>query len=373
MTKIKKTGLILLSCFLCFLLIEGFFSSAYVAYKLRPILRQPPGMQHAQYDPDLGWVSRSNYFHQDFYGPGVYVKTNSQGFRNEEDFSPSAPAGHIRIVCSGDSFTFGYGVDNRHTWCQLLESQDRRVQTVNMGQPGYGVDQMYLWYRRDGAALDHDVHLFAFISDDFRRMTTKHFYGTPKPFLQPTSNGLVAKNVPVPKPSLFLRWWTRRSRDIYDLRALRVMGSFAGKILPAPKAAAPEPAASDRLVVEKIFGELAALNKAKNSKLALVYLPNESDYSNSKTSLAWRQFIRKEAEKRDALFIDLIEEFRPLPIKELQKMFIRADSFEVEYVPAAKGHLTDAGNEYVAEKIYRALASTPEVAAKLEAASSPSP
>ena len=76
--------------------------------------------RHTKYDPDLGWVNGPNIHIPNMYGPGVYLKTNSQGFRNNYDFDTAVPNGKYRIICSGDSFTLGYGVDNDHTWCQLL-------------------------------------------------------------------------------------------------------------------------------------------------------------------------------------------------------------------------------------------------------------
>jgi len=30
----------------------------------------------------LGWVSRPNFYDRDLYGPGVYLRTNAQGFQN---------------------------------------------------------------------------------------------------------------------------------------------------------------------------------------------------------------------------------------------------------------------------------------------------
>src|SRR5262245_16084642 len=76
--------------------------------------------RHTKYDPDIGWVNEASVHIADMYGPGVYLRTNSQGFRNNHDFDPAVPNGKYRIICSGDSFTLGYGVDNDHTWCQLL-------------------------------------------------------------------------------------------------------------------------------------------------------------------------------------------------------------------------------------------------------------
>jgi hypothetical protein len=46
-----------------------------------------------------------------------------------------------------------------------------------MGQGGHGVDQAYLWYKRDGVKLKHDFLLFAFITLDFQRMQQRDFLG----------------------------------------------------------------------------------------------------------------------------------------------------------------------------------------------------
>ena len=65
-------------------------------------------------------------------------------------------------ISSGDSFTLGYGVNNEETWPTAFSKLDERFETINMGQGGYGVDQSYLWYKRDGLEFDHQIHLFAF-------------------------------------------------------------------------------------------------------------------------------------------------------------------------------------------------------------------
>jgi hypothetical protein len=129
------------------------------------------------------------------------LETNSQGFPNQ-DFTKTVPS-KVRIMCSGDSFTFAYSVDNDHTWCQLLEVLDPHLQTINLAESGYGLDQMYLRYRRDGVFLEHDVLISAFISDDLRRMQLKKFSGFGKPILQIRNGKLVPGNVPVPTIFLF--------------------------------------------------------------------------------------------------------------------------------------------------------------------------
>ena len=115
--------------------------------------------KHTKYDRQLGWINIPGIYIEDMYGPGKNLKINRQGFRNFQEFDDSLPPDKLRIVCSGDSFTFGVGVGNEHTWTYLLSSLDQRFQTVNMGQGGYGLGQAYLWYRREDVKLDHDMHI----------------------------------------------------------------------------------------------------------------------------------------------------------------------------------------------------------------------
>jgi hypothetical protein len=169
------------------LLVEGLASVVFIA-RGSPEVSAPDAPWllddwHTEYDPELGWINKPSFRNDQMYGSGVYLQTNSQRFRNVRDFDRQVPAGKVRAVCTGDSFTLGYGVSNDNTWCELLTKKDPRFESVNMGQGGYGVDQAYLWYRRDGLALDHDALIFAFIAEDVARVARRTFQGYPKPLL----------------------------------------------------------------------------------------------------------------------------------------------------------------------------------------------
>jgi len=152
---LKKFFLAVGSCVLFFLLLEGFFSSLLVVYEMwSPQQRRTMTGPSMQYHPELGWVSVPNYYDQNYFAPNIYLRTNSRGFRANEEFTERVPPGKLRIICSGGSFTFGEGVSNDRTWCQDLETIDDRFQTANMSESGYGVDQMYLRYKLDGSVLD---------------------------------------------------------------------------------------------------------------------------------------------------------------------------------------------------------------------------
>ena len=57
----------------------------------------------------------------DGYGGTVTWINNSQGFRNQQDFSKRPPQGTLRILSMGDSFTAGYRVDQNDTFSKQLE------------------------------------------------------------------------------------------------------------------------------------------------------------------------------------------------------------------------------------------------------------
>src|SRR6185295_9147020 len=136
------------------LVLEGLASTVFVLnrlWKTAPLAER----LYTKYDSDLGWTNVPNAVVRNLFGPGIDVVINSQGFRNDQEFSVAQPPGRIRMLCVGDSYTFGYGVNEDQGWCHKLTALEPRLEPVNMGQGGYGIDQAYLWYKRDGAKLEH--------------------------------------------------------------------------------------------------------------------------------------------------------------------------------------------------------------------------
>lgn len=70
----------------------------------------------------------------------VLVRINRYGLRERDDITPEKPAGQRRIVCLGDSFTFGWGIPEELGWVRKLEDRLRvdrgDVRTVNCGAAG---------------------------------------------------------------------------------------------------------------------------------------------------------------------------------------------------------------------------------------------
>jgi hypothetical protein len=316
--------------------------------------------RHTKYDPDLGWVNEPNAYIPDIYGPGIYFRTNAQGFRNDHDISPIVAGAKTRVVCSGDSFTLGYGVDNAHTWCELLSVLDPQLETVNMGQGGYGVDQAYLWYKRDGAKFQHQVQLFAFITDDFYRTLRDSFESYPKPVLEVQNDALVVKKVPVPRRHYYFPWLTASVENLRNLRTVEFLTRLLRKSSFVTARSVSQRERDDQVhnILKKIFEDLKRLNRQRGSKLILVYLPTMDELQGNglrhqwTPAEQWTEFLENEAGSLHIPIINMFKEFRSLSDTTMVHLFIQKG--DLPY-PSAEGHLNNQGNEFVAKVVHEKL------------------
>jgi hypothetical protein len=304
---------------------------------------------YTRYDADLGWVSRPDVSIPDMYGPGIGLSTDARGFRGRAQ----GASDRVGIICSGDSFTLGYGVADDQTWCYRLAA-DPRLETVNMGQGGYGIDQAYLWYARDGDSVPHTLHLFALITGDFHRMRATSFLGHGKPVLDLVEGRLVTRNVPVPESRVtFWPMLERRLRSATEkLRTTQLIDAIRKRHGTSSKDV--DYAHFDQRTSEiavKIFERLDAMNRQRGSKLIVVYLPTWEDYFWHESD-PWRADVAAASKRAGFTLLDLVPEFRSLPLDEVKRLLIPEGS------PGAR-HYSVAGNQWVADRIHSFLDTLP--------------
>jgi lysophospholipase L1-like esterase len=131
----------------------------------------------------------------------VAVRINRQGFRADREYPLEPPPGIRRIVAVGDSFTFGNGVEIEEAFPSLLERRLPATEVINLGVPGYGVDQQLLMLESRGLRFYPDVVLLGLHTPDVFR-NTQAFHGQhAKPlFRLRKDGGLTLTGVPVPPP-----------------------------------------------------------------------------------------------------------------------------------------------------------------------------
>ncbi len=102
---------------------------------------------------------------------GHAFKINSLGFRDYE-FKPVKEKGTFRILCIGDSVTFGIGLDLEDTFPKQLERilrssypQDK-IEVINCGVPSYNTLYEYLFLREIGLKYSPDLAIIGYVYND---------------------------------------------------------------------------------------------------------------------------------------------------------------------------------------------------------------
>lgn len=311
-------------------LIEGAASWA-LAVRSVAFLETP--RLYTRYDPLLGWSTQPGRIVEQAYGPGAHVRINSLGFRGEE-IDPVAREGRVRMVCTGDSFTFGQGVGNGQDWCHGLSRLNESLEPVNMGLPGYGVDQAYLWYMRGGLPLNPDVLVFAFVHGDFTRMLTAVRGGAGKPILRISEGQLEVDNVPVPR----LRHTIGRAIERAELRLVRLGLGLRRRLANDRK---PNAVEAVRPVASLMLERLRDVNERRGIATILVFLPTEVELRKSSDML---EMVESVATDLRLNLVDLTPALRRLPAHEAAGMFLEDD-----------GHYSVKGNRWVAEVLSERL------------------
>lgn len=118
-------------------------------------------------------------------GLPYHVSSDTEGFRSSPEVPPASPRPRVvRILCLGDSFTFGIGVDDTQTFPTLLRRylEDRypdiRFDVFNSGIPFYDiVDELDYWEQK-GQALRPDIVVCQFFYNDIQTMQGTSFRRT---------------------------------------------------------------------------------------------------------------------------------------------------------------------------------------------------
>lgn len=183
--------------------------------KIRKLL--DPGPKLLQLDPELGWRYRAGY-------RDSRDRMNALGVRSAREYSVVPGPGVVRVAAFGDSFVYCNEVANNDSWPTLMESLSPRIEVLNYGVGGYGTDQAFLRYMREGPSSSPDVVIIGFAPDDLRRVINvyRRFISNRElPLVKPrfvleSGGRLVLVPNPLPQPSDYEKY-LRQPASIIEL------------------------------------------------------------------------------------------------------------------------------------------------------------
>ena len=270
-------------------------------------------------DALTGWRMKKNHtFNWSIDGHENTYRSNSQGFRSDQDYDSDAETGP-RIVIVGDSFSFGTGVEVEETFGILLQSRlAEDVVVQNLAMPGFGLDQMWMSVKHQVLPTAPDLVIVAFIDNDLDRSLRVYRWG--EGFNKPTfhlSDGGLRQLTAGEGPGFIIRLlddnsylWTAYQHLSRDLGYRIPFGNWWS-------------------VNEAIFKSIADDSKKAGVPVLLVRLPLKE----------WRDFpnLRRVMEDEQLNLLDLgAPEMRP--------------SHAIHF--ATDGHINRAGHSFVADALY---------------------
>jgi hypothetical protein len=248
---------------------------------LRP---QEVGPTRFAFDPTLGYIPVPRQKARRKL-PGVYDFTysnNFQGLRGNREYGPKRP-GACRVLLLGDSFTYGFGVNDDQTFAHLLEQYLRQhnlpAEVINAGNPGKGTDYELKVFQTIGVQFHPDLTVLCFFPGSFLRNALGEYYaigpdGEPQAKrLKPATEGIKAFLFQFPGYNWLISW--SHAANLVKETAVHylVLSQTSRESQPNQNGSAPvsaAPVASSRAVSYSYTG-LVFSNDA-NRKLTDIYV-----------------------------------------------------------------------------------------------------
>jgi lysophospholipase L1-like esterase len=272
------------------------------------------------YEPDGKRLHRLRP-NQSAFTQSAPVSTNSYGLRNDE-FSPRPAGGVVRILCIGDSLTFGNGVRLAETYPKQLEAllngqHGRRYEVINAGVPAYDTWQEIAYLRDEGLRLAPDVVIVGFYGNDI----------VPRPKAVPVRSS----TVPEEGTARRIMYWLKRSR-VMTLLSTRIRG-LENEIRPTPEVTRERALLAGTYddfneagfrEVGSSFAELAKLAREHGFRALVVLFPMPNQLLQDWPHSMYPSRVRDIAAQHDVPALDLMPAFKR-ELRGLGSLFIAWD------------------------------------------------
>jgi lysophospholipase L1-like esterase len=257
-------------------------------------------------DPLLLWRLKPNL--HDVVWDYTVVSTNAQNLRADHVIKPKAH-GAMRIVCLGDSVTFGYRVPpvwpDRPTdydrealpYPMLLEKQlraanpDRQIEVIAMAVPGYTSHQGLAWLRRDIESLQPDLLIVSFGWNDVS-----------------VSEAPDREAIRTNSYAVALRWGISHSQAL--AHAIKWLRSSKSTATPAPgKKQWPVPRVSEQEYIENM-NEIVSLAHQRGAGVVVIAAPYRDSVTNppeAELMVRYRKALRGVMERQGISFLEITE------------------------------------------------------------------
>ena len=342
MNKINHKNLVvnislsLISIFFCALLLIFVIEAKYFI-ETKKYLSCAWHDPNTKFDPELGWSPIPNRkISVPSWGT---ISSNSFGFRSAE-----IDQNKKQIIVLGDSFAWGFGVNDTETFPYFLDKMVSKLgyQVSNLAVSGYDIGQDYLFLKRHINKFNNlkQVILVICTENDLIGTGRNFEHGKRKPLFIVRDNELILTTNIINEhclKNLFSRsYFFGRGDLIYKEGIIKdIFSRVAGdKYLSAREL---------ELVLIALFQKINELVLNHNAELLVVLSPSKGDCIEKSASLDSFEYIFNNVRFKGLSYIDYVEVLKKEDQKELNSFYL------------ADGHYSRKGNMFLAKTVYEQL------------------
>jgi len=252
-------------------------------FDMLPVHRNPLSGFHSP-DSTLGWIGTPNYHGRfksiDF---DIIIEHDEMGLRRATRETRSIDSDAEHIVFLGDSFTWGWGVENDEVFTEQLQNRlGDAAQIHNFGVNAYSTAQELLMLEKHALLTEPDTVVVMFFSNDLNENTDAK--EGRRPWFELIDNELQPRNQPVKRPSVgAFKLFMQRSVALSQLKHAfyQIRDSLEGKEGNKPAAELPQESYSEEKwrLLNALLKELQTRCKEATPvcQLQIVYIPTREE------------------------------------------------------------------------------------------------
>lgn len=296
----------------------------------------------AAHDPLLGWIPKpGSHGEQNIWHTQVTILP--YGIRaNAADAALPGPDAPPPVLAVGDSFTFGDQVSDGESWPAQLERL-AGYPVLNGGVFSYGMDQSLMRAQVLVERFHPKILLFSFIAEDIGRCQLAERNAVAKPYYAIENGRLALQNTPVPPPPERQAGHSWKDLLGHSYLAHKVMMKALKSFWLQGDWWRDTPAHyQGQAVACLVLQELEQFAASRGIRLYVLMQYKRDDIHDPQVLEQHEQL--RACLKPNTPVIDL----QPAQLAEQQR-----DGRN--YRKMFKGHMTAAGNHWVAEQVYQAI------------------
>jgi fumarate reductase subunit C len=299
----------------------------------------------------------------------IDIQTNSNGLRDVEHSILNQEEAY-RIIALGNSFTFGWGVNQEETWWKILEEQlnnnpdaKYKYEMINLGVWMYTFDQQFLRLKDKGLKYNPDLVVHGIYWPHLRTITNHNWEvdssGDIKKIYDPTTYVSAEGLLKSKDTNIFLSFFKNHSKLLNFIISKLQVFFLKDQLITSDLVFLQEGSIEDyREVWQKTFESIKQTKRLLDQHGIQYYvflIPREVQLSENEWYPLFINYMNEQMYENDIPQKNFIEFFDELEISYIDLLPVFRSNYKSSLYFQMDPHWTKIGHELASEEIFNFL------------------